>query len=515
MVYSKKTDLVYTVNYYKDSIEEGNYLDKVEGTGTFGEAIPADLSKFAPAGYAVPGTRSGAKNISADGGDVVNVVYSKKTDLVYTVNYYKDSIEEGNYLDKVEGTGTFGDAIPADLSKFAPAGYVVPGTRSGAENISADGGDVVNVVYSKKTDLVYTVNYYKDSIEEGNYLDKVEGTGTFGDAIPADLSKFAPAGYVVPGTRSGAENISVDGGDVVNVVYSKKTDLVYTVNYYKDSIEEGNYLDKVEGTGTFGEAIPADLSKFAPAGYVVPGTRSGAENISADGGDVVNVVYSKKTDLVYTVNYYKDSIEEGNYLDKVEGTGTFGDAIPADLSKFAPAGYVVPGTRSGAENISANGGDVVNVVYSKKTDLVYTVNYYKDSIEEGNYLDKVEGTGTFGDAIPADLSKFAPAGYVVPGTRSGAENISANGGDVVNVVYSKKTDLVYTVNYYKDSIEEGNYLDKVEGTGTFGDAIPADLSKFAPAGYVVPGTRSGAENISADGGDVVNVVYSKEDRFVL
>ncbi|BFL18657.1 hypothetical protein K190097F3_41580 [Enterocloster clostridioformis] len=510
VLYTKKTNLSYTVNYYKDSIEEGNYLDKVEGTGTFGDAIPADLTLFAPAGYAVPGTRSGAENISADGGDVVNVVYSKKTNLSYTVNYYKDSIEEGNYLDKVEGTGTFGDAIPADLTKFAPAGYAVPGTRSGAEKISADGGDVVNVVYSKKTNLSYTVNYYKDSIEEGNYLDKVEGTGTFGDAIPADLTKFAPAGYAVPGARSGAENISADGGDVVNVVYSKKTNLSYTVNYYKDSIEEGNYLDKVEGTGTFGDAIPADLTKFAPAGYAVPGTRSGAENISADGGDVVNVVYSKKTNLSYTVNYYKDSIEEGNYLDKVEGTGTFGDAIPADLTKFAPAGYAVPGARSGAENISADGGDVVNVVYSKKTNLSYTVNYYKDSIEEGNYLDKVEGTGTFGDAIPADLTKFAPAGYAVPGARSGAENISADGGDVVNVVYSKKTNLSYTVNYYKDSIEEGNYLDKVEGTGTFEDAIPADLTKFAPAGYAVPGARSGAEKISADGGDVVNVVYSKD-----
>ena len=72
----------------------------------------------------------------------------------------------------MEGTGTFGGAIPADLTKFAPAGYAVPGARSGAENISADGGDVVNVVYSKKTNLSYTVNYYKDSIEEGNYLDK-------------------------------------------------------------------------------------------------------------------------------------------------------------------------------------------------------------------------------------------------------------------------------------------------------------------------------------------------------
>ena len=514
-LYYRSVSHEYTVNYYKDSISDRNFLGEVEGTGSVGDTIPADLTLFAPEGYAVPGTRSGAEKISADGGDVVNVVYSKKTNLSYTVNYYKDSIEEGNYLDKVEGTGTFGDAIPADLTKFAPAGYAVPGTRSGAEKISADGGDVVNVVYSKKTNLSYTVNYYKDSIEEGNYLDKVEGTGTFGDAIPADLTKFAPAGYAVPGARSGAENISADGGDVVNVVYSKKTNLSYTVNYYKDSIEEGNYLDKVEGTGTFGDAIPADLTKFAPAGYAVPGARSGAENISADGGDVVNVVYSRRTDLSYEIHYYRDVIDEAHYLGASEEitNKTFGEGVtlgPTLLNKERPDGYKDGVQTPAGPYIIKEKDNVIDVLYTKKTNLSYTVNYYKDSIEEGNYLDKVEGTGTFGDAIPADLTKFAPAGYAVPGARSGAENISADGGDVVNVVYSKKTNLSYTVNYYKDSIEEGNYLDKVEGTGTFGDAIPADLTKFAPAGYAVPGARSGAEKISADGGDVVNVVYSKD-----
>ena len=104
------------------------------------------------------------------------MVYSKKTNLSYTVNYYKDSIEEGNYLDKVEGTGTFGDAIPADLTKFAPAGYAVPGARSGAENISADGGDVVNVVYSKDT-FKYSVHYFYDEVEDEQALE--QGIGEF------------------------------------------------------------------------------------------------------------------------------------------------------------------------------------------------------------------------------------------------------------------------------------------------------------------------------------------------
>ena len=301
----------------------------------------------------------------------------------------------------------------------------------------------------------------------------------------------------------------VSDNNTVLKLYYRSISHEYTVNYYKDSTSANNFLGKVEGTGAVGDAIPADLSKFAPAGYVVPGTRSGATNISADGGDVVNVVYSKRTDLVYTVNYYKDSIEEGNYLDKVEGTGTFGDAIPADLSKFAPAGYVVPGTRSGAENISANGGDVVNVVYSKKTDLVYTVNYYKDSIEEGNYLDKVEGTGTFGDAIPADLSKFAPAGYVVPGTRSGAENISADGGDVVNVVYSKDT-FSYSVHYFYDGIEDVQALES--GIGEFESQVTTYKEKLRTK-YALDYVENLPLTIGTDiSKNVINVYYALDDN---
>ncbi|MFQ9703307.1 MAG: hypothetical protein ACLR0U_16295 [Enterocloster clostridioformis] len=84
-------------------------------------------------------------------------IQQRKRTLSYTVNYYKDSIEEGNYLDKVEGTaGRFGDAIPADLTKFAPAGCASTRNQERAGEDRADGGDVVNVVYSKKTNLSYT-----------------------------------------------------------------------------------------------------------------------------------------------------------------------------------------------------------------------------------------------------------------------------------------------------------------------------------------------------------------------
>ena len=103
-------------------------------------------------------------------------LYYRSVSHEYTVNYYKDSISDRNFLGEVEGTGSVGDAIPADLTLFAPAGYAVPGTRSGAEKISADGGDVVNVVYSKDT-FKYSVHYFYDEVEDEQALE--QGIGEF------------------------------------------------------------------------------------------------------------------------------------------------------------------------------------------------------------------------------------------------------------------------------------------------------------------------------------------------
>ena len=76
------------------------------------------------------------------------------------MNYYKDSVEEGNLLNSDEGTGTFGDAIPYTDGKYLPEGYVTPGTVSGQTTITAEAeNNVLNVVYSKNANLGYTVHY--------------------------------------------------------------------------------------------------------------------------------------------------------------------------------------------------------------------------------------------------------------------------------------------------------------------------------------------------------------------
>lgn len=111
-----------------------------------------------------------------------------------------------------------------------------------------------------------------------------------------------------PGYTFGGWTESKSGDDVVFTAnWIPRTDLAYTVNYYKDSVDAANLLGTDEGTGTFEAAIPWTDGSYLPAGYVTPGATSGQTTITADAdANVLNVVYSKNTQLAYTVNYYFD-----------------------------------------------------------------------------------------------------------------------------------------------------------------------------------------------------------------
>ncbi|MCD7992705.1 MAG: doubled motif LPXTG anchor domain-containing protein, partial [Clostridia bacterium] len=259
----------------------------------------------------------------------------------------------------------------------------------------------------------------------------------------------------------------------------------------------------------------ADLSLHVPEGYAVPGTRSGAEKISADGGDVVNVVYSKRTDLSYVIHYYKDEIveDEEHYLgsseeikDKTFGEGvTLGDTR---LNKEKPIGYNNGVQTPAGPYIIKVKDNVIDVLYTKKTNLSYTVNYYKDSKAEGNLIKNVEGKGTFDDYIEADLRLFAPPGYIIPGERSGAERISANGGDVVDVVYSKDH-FGYSVHYFYDEVEDEQAVER--GNEEFGSLVSTYKEK-TNGRYVLDYVENLPLTIGTDvSTNIINVYYTLDE----
>ena len=156
-----------------------------------------------------------------------------------------------------------------------------------------------------------------------------------------------------------------------------KNEYNYIVNYYKDSKEEGNFLGKIEDTAEFGETITASTTEYKPEGYKFEGTAPSM--VIKVSGNVIDVIYVKDI-FGYTINYYQDSKSEENFLGKIENTAEFGATITASITEYKPEGYKFNGTAPSM--VIKVSGNVIDVIYTKRTDLTYTVNYYYNGTKE-------------------------------------------------------------------------------------------------------------------------------------
>ena len=225
-----------------------------------------------------------------------------KNEYNYIVNYYKDSKEEGNFLGKIEDTAEFGETITASTTEYKPEGYKFEGTAPSM--VIKVSGNVIDVIYVKDI-FGYTINYYRDSKSEENFLGKIEDTAEFGATITASITEYKPEGYKFEGTAPSM--VIKVSGNVIDVIYVKDI-FGYTINYYQDSKEEGNFLGKIEDTAEFGATITASITEYKPEGYKFEGTAPSM--VIKVSGNVIDVIYTKRTDLTYTVNYYYNGTKE-------------------------------------------------------------------------------------------------------------------------------------------------------------------------------------------------------------
>ena len=124
-------------------------------------------------------------------------------------------------------------------------------------------------------------------------------------------------------------------------VYWEQATYKYKVNYYKDSVN-GTLLGTSEDEAVKNAKINAsdiDINKYKPTGYGngtidtdMPYTITGED-------DAINVVYKKRNDLSYTVEYYKEQNKISNDNDNTVNNQTFGDKVQEaeiDKNKYKP-----------------------------------------------------------------------------------------------------------------------------------------------------------------------------------
>ena len=182
------------------------------------------------------------------GENVINLYYTKKTDLSYTVNYLEKDTNKVLKAQKVAREVTFDTEVTIDNEKIAIDGYVfdsaIPEGFKVGTNLEAN---VMNIYYTKRSDLSYKVNYLDIETKDILHEQKVVGNQVLGTKIDSNSEIIEINGYVFDSFDKTTITIGT-GENVINIYYTRVDGLTYTVNYVeKDNEENMGRVPKIFG----------------------------------------------------------------------------------------------------------------------------------------------------------------------------------------------------------------------------------------------------------------------------
>lgn len=206
----------YTVEYYIDNVKNDSMTETDKAA--FGSEINSYTDKC-PDGYALEKTENLPLTIGVNESENVIKVFYKKNVFNLTIHYVY--AEGGKAFDDYAASVTFGN--PYSVNSPVIDGYtadttVVSGTMP-AENVE------VTVIYTKRSDLSYTVHYYWNGTTESVAPDKTVPGQTFGDIITTETA-IAIEGYTALPNQTCSQTITIDVSDnVINFYYYKNVEL--------------------------------------------------------------------------------------------------------------------------------------------------------------------------------------------------------------------------------------------------------------------------------------------------
>lgn len=412
-VYWVQETYEYRVNYYKDSIN-GTLLGTINGEepkNTKINSTDIDINKYKPTGYGNGIIETDMPYTITGENDVINVVYKKRNDLSYTVEYYKEQNKISNDNDNTVNNQTFGNKVheaEIDKNKYKPLlGYKDGIIETNMPYEIKEEDNVIRVCYFKRDDMSYTVKYLDKKTNNELYDSEIRENKTF-EEVYTETAKESPYGYRLVGNDT--QEVKIDAEDkVVIFYYEKRNDFSYTVMYLEENTNNELATPEVRKNrtylGTYSEkAKPID-------GYVVD--EETKEIVLEENESRIIFYYNKKDDLSYKVIYYKDSLNTDAIGEETFENQTFEDIINSDdIDKdlYKPRkGYNSGVIATDMPYTIIDGENVINVIYTKKDNLTYRVEYYYDGNIDSSKTEYFENL-TYGDVITNYKEKL-PADY--------------------------------------------------------------------------------------------------------
>ena len=207
-------------------------------------------------------------------------------------------------------------------------------------------------------------------------------------------------GFILKYTNYKGEEVTLNS-ESDPLVYWEAKQYNYVIKYYLDDTN-GNPIATENGTAPLNEEIKVNEEKHLSShiGYEYTGGDKDF-NISKNEEENIAIVVYTKIDYNYVINYYKDSISEDNFINRVTGTANYKETIDVEEEKFLSGltGYEYTDGEKTITISTNNNENIVNIVYTKK-DYEYTVKYYFDGVESIPTLSK-GGYSVYGSVLYA------------------------------------------------------------------------------------------------------------------
>ncbi len=432
---------------------------------------------------------------------IVKLYYARRNDLSYTV-YYKEQGTENELADaKVVDGQTFGNVVTENAIDIDGYNKVDP---TSANITITTGTNEHTFYYTKRNDLSYTV-YYKEQGTENELADaKVVNGQKFGDVVTENAIDIDGYNKVNP---TSAEITITTGTNEHTFYYTKRNDLSYTVNYLEKDTNTVLHEAKTVENQTFGTIITSSDEVITIDGY----NYDSVDKITLTIGtseNVINIYYTKRTDLSYTVNYYyngelKHSVTFDNmeYLDKISGV--------KEMPKYNGVTYTKYDLKTSSANgllplIIGTGSNYINVYYGTPN-VTISKKVNKTAVKVGDtlhYTIKVTETRGFVDASGVNVTD--PISEGLENVRNITHNGNLNEGNVEwnNLAITKNSSI--TLEF--DATVRANTIGKtISNTANLGGTTSGDSNTVTTT---VSELKAAVKEVKkgTTGKDAVNIV---------
>ena len=299
----------------------------------------------------------------------------------------------------------------------------------------------------------FSYNATKDTIGEITYKYYVKTTVTIGNV-----------------TEIVKSNISTI---TLNVIKNQTT---YVINYLEKDTNKALHNPLNESGNVYDEITLTSVKKDIP-GYVYDSVSIDPLVLSDNTTlNVMNIYYTKRTDLSYTVNYLEKDTNKVLNQSKEVNNVEFETVINASNEIIEIDGYVFNSVNPEELTVGTN-SNVINIYYTKRADLSYTVNYLEKDTNKVLNQSKEVNNVEFETVINASNEIITINGYKFVSADKNAIVIDTENNEI-NLYYEAVNGTVKAIYVDKDGNEISESVITEGRVGTEYKTSSKEIAKY-------------------------------------